>query len=66
MHCDEPLSNRFFQFQRAPPQQGDDTGAAKMDLVRYVEFQNSFSLIKKTHQWALQAGAYARPLLSST
>ena len=22
-----------------------------MDLVRYVEFQNSFSLIKKTHQW---------------
>jgi hypothetical protein len=34
--------------------EGDDTGAAKMDLVRYVEFQNSFSLIKKTHQWALQ------------
>ena len=29
-------------------------GEAKMDLVRYVEFQNSFSLIKKSHQWALK------------
>lgn len=65
-----PLRLRFIIFvrdrQRKQKAQGEAAGEGAMDLVSYVEFQNSFALLLRGHRAALRSNRRFWRLLVKT